>query len=250
MHGFRIARQRHRGDETSRQGRSRPGLRAGGRAARPPAHRGRQGGRARVEDVAHERRPERAGAGEDRRTGQHTGGIQPPAGKRTWISTRRPRSAWPRTPTKRSPTGLASKRVPDLRYWRTFAAAAGHAAGAADGRSSRWRGEKQHAVHRRRVPGERGADRAGQRARTRCSPRRSSRTIRGHRWWYFSNTTADDALHVPGFHDSDHSRILALPAHRIPRPGSFPDCQRPREHRGCALGGVLGGGDEGPSRPS
>jgi hypothetical protein len=43
----------------------------------------------------------------------------------------------------------------------------------------------------------------------------------GHRWWYFSNMTADDAL-IFKFHDSDHARTWRCP-HTAFRDNSFAD---------------------------
>lgn len=153
----------------------------------------------------------------------HSGGIQPPAGEaHVDVNTPTAQRMAAGTYAKHFPEGPGFKRFLVGSYWRAFSPPPQDVPLAlCDGRTSFGGEEKSNtlfivdqfpdeAAAKQPVPGEDALMAA---------------TIfsydPGHRWWYFANMTADDAL-IFKFHDSDHSRTWRCP-HTAFRDNSFPE---------------------------
>jgi hypothetical protein len=152
----------------------------------------------------------------------HSGGIQPPAGE-AHVDTNGPTAQRMAAGTyaKHFPEGGGYKRFLVGSYWRAFSPPPQDVPLAVcDGRTSFGGEEKSNtlfivdqfpdeAAANQPVPGE---------------DEMMAATIfsyhPGHRWWYFSNMTRDDAL-IFKFHDSDHARTWRCP-HTAFRDSSFP----------------------------
>lgn len=155
----------------------------------------------------------------------HRGGIQPPAGEaHVDMNTATARRMAEQTYREHFPHGPGFRRFLVTSFWRTFSPGPQDVPLAVcDGRTSFGGEEKSNTLFIvDDLPGEAEAVRpvAGEEdmmAATIFSHHP------GHRWWYFSNMQADDAL-LFKFHDSDHSVTWRCP-HTAFRDQSFPDAK-------------------------
>lgn len=155
----------------------------------------------------------------------HSGGIQPPAGE-AHVDINEPTAHRMAEATYRQhfPDGPGYTRFLISSFWRTFSPGPQDVPLAlCDGRTSFGGEEKSNTLFvvdelpdaaQAQVPVEGEEDMIAATIFS-YSP--------AHRWWYFSNMQADDAL-LFKFHDSDHSRTWRCP-HTAFRDSSFPDAR-------------------------
>ena len=156
---------------------------------------------------------------------KHSGGIQPPAGEaHVDINGATARKMAEMTYKQHFPDGPGYTRFLISSYWRTFSPGPQDVPLAlCDGRSAEGGEEKANTLFvvdefpegdalTAPVEGEEDMMAAS-------IPSYSPK----HRWWYFSNMAADDAL-LFKFHDSDHDRTWRCP-HTAFRDDSFPDAR-------------------------
>jgi hypothetical protein len=154
----------------------------------------------------------------------HSGGIQPPAGEaHVDMNGVTAQGMAKGTYAQHFPDGPGYTRFLVGSYWRAFSPPPQDVPLAlCDGRTSFGGEEKSNTLH---IVDKLPASMAEAEAPIEGIEQLMAATIfshhPGHRWWYFSNMHADDAL-IFKFHDSDHSRTWRCP-HTAFRDESFPD---------------------------
>jgi hypothetical protein len=154
----------------------------------------------------------------------HSGGVQPPAGEaHVDVNGATAQRMAAGTYAKHFPDGPGYRRFLVGSYWRAFSPPPQDVPLAlCDGRSSFGGEEKANTLH---IVDRLPASMAEAEAPIDGIDQLMAATIfshhPGHRWWYFSNLTADDAL-LFKFHDSDHTRTWRCP-HTAFRDTSFAD---------------------------
>jgi hypothetical protein len=143
---------------------------------------------------------------------QHSGGTQPPAGEaHVDINTATARRMAEMTYQKHFPDGPGFKRFLVSSFWRTFSPPPQDVPLAMmDGRTSFGGEEKSNTLY---IVDEFPVGDALLAADPEESTRLAATIFSyhpGHRWWYFPNMQADDAL-LFKFHDSDHSVTWRCP---------------------------------------
>ena len=143
---------------------------------------------------------------------QHTGGIQPPAGEaHIDLNTPTAQRMAEFTYRKHFPDGPGFKRFLISSYWRTFSPPPQDVPLAlCDGRTSFGGEEKSNTLFVVDEFPEGDALTAPVEGEETMMAATIPSYHPGHRWWYFSNMEADDAL-LFKFHDSDHSRTWRCP---------------------------------------
>lgn len=142
----------------------------------------------------------------------HNGGVQPPAGEaHVDINTPTAHMMAKHTYEQNFPDGPGYKRFLISSYWRTFSPAPQDVPLAlCDGRSSFGGEEKSNALY---IVDEfpKGDDLIKPNPdEDKCIAATIFSYHPSHRWWYFANMQADDAL-LFKFHDSDHDRTWRCP---------------------------------------
>jgi hypothetical protein len=143
---------------------------------------------------------------------QHTGGIQPPAGEaHIDLNTPTARRMAEFTYKKHFPDGPGFKRFLISSYWRTFSPPPQDVPLAlCDGRTSFGGEEKSNTLFVVDEFPEGDALTAPVEGEETMMAATIPSWHPSHRWWYFSNMDAGDAL-LFKFHDSDHSRTWRCP---------------------------------------
>jgi hypothetical protein len=143
---------------------------------------------------------------------QHTGGIQPPAGEaHVDLNTPTARRMAEFTYRKHFPDGPGFKRFLVSSYWRTFSPPPQDVPLAlCDGRTSFGGEEKSNTLFVVDEFPEGDALTAPVEGEETMMAATIPSYHPSHRWWYFSNMEAGDAL-LFKFHDSDHSRTWRCP---------------------------------------